>query len=111
MPGADESLAQRLLAGDRRALARGISLVENDDPEGWALVKEAYPRTGRASGLGFTGPPGAGKSTLRAPLTKLERAPERVVALLSIFPTSPFTQGALLGDRIRLTYHFLDPGV
>jgi LAO/AO transport system kinase len=111
MPGADESLAQRLLAGDRRALARGISLVENDDPEGWALVKEIYPRTGRAAVLGFTGPPGAGKSTLLAALTKYERARGRTIAVLSIDPTSPFTQGALLGDRIRLSDHFLDPGV
>ncbi len=111
MPGADESLAQRLLDGDRRALARGISLVENDDPEGWALVKEIYPRTGRAAVLGFTGPPGAGKSTLLAALTKYERALDRTVAVLSIDPTSPFTQGALLGDRIRLSDHFLDPGV
>jgi len=111
MPGADESLAQRLLAGDRRALARGISLVENDDPEGWALVKEVYPHTGRAAIMGITGPPGAGKSTLLAALTKLERARERTVAVLSIDPTSPFTQGALLGDRIRLSDHFLDPGV
>ena len=89
MPGADESLAQRLLAGDRRALARGISLVENDDPEGWALVKEVYPHTGRAAIIGVTGPPGAGKSTLLAALTKLERARERTVAVLSIDPTSP----------------------
>src|SRR5579862_6007906 len=111
MPGADESLAQRLLAGDRRALARGISLVENDDPEGWALVKEIYPRTGRAAVLGFTGPPGAGKSTLLAALTKHERSQDRTVGVLSIDPTSPFTQGALLGDRIRLSDHFLDPGV
>ena len=111
MPGADESLAQRLLAGDRRALARGISLVENDDPEGWALVKQAYPHTGRAAIIGVTGPPGAGKSTLLGALTKLERARGRTVAVLSIDPTSPFTQGALLGDRIRLSDHFLDPGV
>jgi LAO/AO transport system kinase len=111
MPGADDSLAQRLLAGDRRALARGISLVENDDPDGWALVREVYPHTGQASVLGFTGPPGAGKSTLLAALTKLERAQDRTVAVLSIDPTSPFTQGALLGDRIRLSDHFLDPGV
>src|SRR6202046_1871226 len=111
MPGADESLAQRLLDGDRRALARGISLVENDDPEGWALVKEVYPRTGRATVLGFTGPPGAGKSTLLAARTKYERARERTVGVLSIAPTSPFTHGALLGDRIRLSDHFLDPGV
>ncbi|HYB28358.1 MAG TPA: methylmalonyl Co-A mutase-associated GTPase MeaB [Solirubrobacteraceae bacterium] len=111
MPGADEPLAQRLLAGDRRALARGISLVENDDPDGWALVKEVYPRTGRAVVLGFTGPPGAGKSTLLGALTKYERAQDRTVGVLSIDPSSPFTQGALLGDRIRLSDHFLDPGV
>jgi LAO/AO transport system kinase len=111
MPGADESLAQRLLDGDRRALARAISLVENDEPEGWALVKEVYPRTGRAAVLGFTGPPGAGKSTLLAALTKYERDRERTVGVLSIDPTSPFTQGALLGDRIRLADHFLDRGV
>ena len=111
MPGAEDSLAQRLLAGDRRALARGISLVENDDPEGWALVREVYPHTGKAAVIGVTGPPGAGKSTLVGALTKLERARERTVAVLSIDPTSPFTQGALLGDRIRLSDHFLDPGV
>ena len=111
MAGATESLAERLLAGDRRALARGISLVENDDPEGWALVKEVYPQTGRAAVIGFTGPPGAGKSTLLGALISLERARERTVAVLSIDPTSPFTHGALLGDRIRLSDHFLDPGV
>ncbi len=105
------SLAQRLLAGDRRALARAISLVENDDPKGWALVREVYPHTGRASIIGITGPPGAGKSTLIGAFTKLERERERTVAVLSIDPSSPFSHGALLGDRIRLTEHFLDPGV
>jgi LAO/AO transport system kinase len=104
-------LAERLLAGDKRALARAISLVENDDPEGWALVREVYPRTGRASIIGFTGPPGVGKSTLIGRLVELARGHEREVAVLSIDPSSPFTQGALLGDRIRLTDHFLDPGV
>jgi len=104
-------LAERLLAGDRRALARAISLVENDDPEGWALVSEVYPRTGRASVVGFTGPPGVGKSTLIGRLIEHARALDRQVAVLSIDPSSPFTQGALLGDRIRLTDHFLDPGV
>ena len=104
-------LAERLLAGDKRALARAISLVENDDPEGWALVREVYPRTGRASIVGFTGPPGVGKSTLIGRLVELARGNEREVAVLSIDPSSPFTQGALLGDRIRLTDHFLDPGV
>jgi len=104
-------LAERLLAGDKRALARAISLVENDDPEGWALVREVYPSTGRASVVGFTGPPGVGKSTLIGRLVEHARAREREVAVLSIDPSSPFTQGALLGDRIRLTDHFLDPGV
>jgi LAO/AO transport system kinase len=111
MPRSDQNLAQRLLDGDRRALARAITLVENDDPAGWELVREIYPRTGRAAVVGFTGPPGVGKSTLMGALTKLERERERSVAVLSIDPSSPFTKGALLGDRIRLTDHFLDPGV
>ena len=104
-------LAERLLAGDKRALARAISLVENDDPEGWALVREVYPSTGRAAIVGFTGPPGVGKSTIIGRLVERARAAEREVAVLSIDPSSPFTRGALLGDRIRLSDHFLDPGV
>ncbi|MDX6670116.1 MAG: GTPase [Solirubrobacteraceae bacterium] len=104
-------LAQRLLSGDKRALARGISLVEDDDPAGWELVREVYPETGKAAVVGFTGPPGVGKSTLIGALTRAERAKDRDVAVLSIDPSSPFTHGALLGDRIRLTEHFLDPGV
>jgi LAO/AO transport system kinase len=111
MTTSDQPLAQRLLDGDKRALARAITLVENDDPAGWDLVREVYPRTGQATVIGFTGPPGVGKSTLLAALTKLERARDRTVAVLSIDPSSPFTKGALLGDRIRLTEHFLDPGV
>ena len=104
-------LAERLLAGDRRALARAISLVEDDAPEGWALVQEVYPRTGRAAMTGFTGPPGVGKSTLVAALVRQARAREREVAVLSVDPSSPFSHGALLGDRIRLSEHFLDRGV
>jgi len=104
-------LAQRLLAGDRRALARAISLVEDDRPEGWELVREVYPHTGKATVVGFTGPPGVGKSTLIGALTAARRAAGRTVGVLSIDPSSPFTQGALLGDRIRLSEHFLDPGV
>src|ERR1700755_3012763 len=111
MASNDDSLAQKLLAGDKRALARGISLVENDDPAGWELVREVYPHTGNAAVIGFTGPPGAGKSTLLGALPKLKREQEQTVAVLSIDPSSPFTKGALLGDRIRLTDHFLDPGV
>src|SRR5436309_9216461 len=106
-----DSLAQRLLKGDKRALARAISLVEDDDPRGWELVREVYPRTGKAAIVGFTGPPGVGKSTLLGALTKLERERERTVAVLSIDPSSPFTKGALLGDRIRLADHFHDSGV
>ncbi|MGI8594937.1 MAG: methylmalonyl Co-A mutase-associated GTPase MeaB [Solirubrobacteraceae bacterium] len=106
-----DTLAQRLLDGDKRALARAISLVEDDDPEGWELVREVYPRTGQAAVVGFTGPPGAGKSTLLGALTKLRRADDRQVAVLSIDPSSPFSKGALLGDRIRLSDHFLDKGV
>jgi LAO/AO transport system kinase len=104
-------LAKRLLDGDRRALARAITLVESDAPEGWAVVREVFPRTGRAGIVGLTGPPGAGKSTLIAALVRARRAAGRTVAVLSIDPSSPFTHGAVLGDRIRLTEHFLDPGV
>jgi GTPase len=109
--GTQATLAQRLLAGDRRALARAITLVENGDPLGWEIVHEVYPHTGTAAVIGFTGPPGAGKSTLLAEVTRLERAQNRSVAVLSIDPSSPFSKGALLGDRIRLSDHFLDPGV
>jgi LAO/AO transport system kinase len=111
MSPSDSSLAQRLLDGDRRALARAITLVENDDPDGWELVREVYPSTGKAAIIGFTGAPGVGKSTLLSAITKLERGRDRTIAVLSIDPSSPFTKGALLGDRIRLTDHFLDPGV
>jgi LAO/AO transport system kinase len=106
-----DPLSKRLLAGDKRALARAISLVENDQPEGWEIVRDVYPHTGKAALVGLTGPPGAGKSTLIAELTKYRRGQDRQVAVLSIDPSSPFTHGALLGDRIRLTEHFLDPGV
>jgi LAO/AO transport system kinase len=111
MADPSNKLAQRLIDGEKRALARAISLVENNDPEGFGLVREIYPRTGRAAIVGFTGPPGSGKSTLLGALTKLERERERTVGVLSIDPSSPFTKGALLGDRIRLADHFLDPGV
>src|SRR6266540_1565907 len=104
-------LIERLLRGDKRALARAITLVEDDEPEGWQLVRDAYPHTGHAQVVGFTGPPGAGKSTLIGALVKAKREADRKVAVLSIDPSSPFRGGALLGDRIRLTEHFLDSGV
>jgi LAO/AO transport system kinase len=104
-------LVERLLAGEKRALARAISLVENGDPAGAELVAELYPRTGKARIVGFTGPPGVGKSTIIGALVKELRSRDRRVAVLSIDPSSPFTRGALLGDRIRLSEHFLDEGV
>jgi LAO/AO transport system kinase len=104
-------LAERLVAGDKRALARAITLIESDDPAGWDLVREVFPLTGKARIVGFTGPPGVGKSTLIGALTVELRKEDRQVAVLSIDPSSPFTQGALLGDRIRLSEHFLDKGV
>jgi LAO/AO transport system kinase len=112
-PGAAESasLAERVLEGDKRALARAITLIESDDPSGWELVREVFPRTGRARIVGFTGPPGVGKSTIIGALTTRLRAADREIGVLSIDPSSPFTRGALLGDRIRLSEHFLDPGV
>jgi LAO/AO transport system kinase len=110
-PADVDELAARLRGGDRRALARAISLVEDDRDEGWELVRKLYGETGRAAIYGLTGPPGAGKSTLIGALTKARRDAGRTVGVLSIDPSSPFTSGALLGDRIRLTEHFLDPGV
>ncbi|MDX6585552.1 MAG: GTPase [Solirubrobacterales bacterium] len=107
----DESLGKRLLSGDRRALARAISLVENRDPAGDQLVAELFPSTGKARVTGITGPPGVGKSTLIGSMTKLLREADRTVGVLSVDPSSPFTRGAVLGDRIRLSDHFLDEGV
>ena len=97
--------------GDRRALARAITLVENGDPLAYELVREVYPETGSAYVIGVTGPPGVGKSSLIAALVRQIRAQDKSVGVISIDPSSPFTQGALLGDRIRLTEHFLDPEV
>jgi LAO/AO transport system kinase len=106
-----DSLAERLVGGDKRALARAISLVENRDPEGDRLVAELFPRTGQARIVGLTGPPGVGKSTLIGAIATELRKADREIGVLSIDPSSPFTQGAVLGDRIRLSEHFLDPGV
>jgi LAO/AO transport system kinase len=104
-------LAERLQAGDPRALARAISLVEDGDPAGREVVQAVFGRTGQAAVAGFTGPPGVGKSSLLAALVAHERRAGRRIAVLSVDPSSPFTRGALLGDRIRLSEHFLDPGV
>ena len=106
-----ESLAEGVRTGDTRALARAISLVENGDPLAYDLVRDIYPDTGRTYAVGITGPPGVGKSTLISGLIGHIRAQERTIGVISVDPSSPFTHGALLGDRIRLSDHFLDPGV
>ncbi len=106
-----EELIAGIREGDRRALARAISLVENADPVAYPLVRELYPETGRAAVIGVTGPPGVGKSSLIAALVAHLRTVDTTVGVVSVDPSSPFTRGALLGDRIRLSEHFLDPGV
>ena len=106
-----ETLAAGIREGDRRALARAITLVENGDPLAYELVREVYPDTGSAYVVGVTGPPGVGKSTLIAALVRQIREAGSTVGVISVDPSSPFTKGALLGDRIRLSEHFLDPGV
>jgi LAO/AO transport system kinase len=106
-----EELTAGVRAGERRALARAISLVENGDALGYPLVHELYPETGKAVVVGVTGPPGVGKSSLIGALVKHLREAGKTVGVVSVDPSSPFSRGALLGDRIRLSDHFLDPGV
>ena len=106
-----EALVEGVREGDRRALARAITLVESADPLAYELIRKLYPETGGAYVVGVTGPPGVGKSTLIGALVRLVRERERTVGVISVDPSSPFTKGALLGDRIRLADHFLDPGV
>jgi LAO/AO transport system kinase len=104
-------LVDGVRAGETRALARAISLVENGDPSAQELVRQLYGETGHAHAVGFTGPPGVGKSSLISALVAHLRSRGQTVGVVSVDPSSPFTQGALLGDRIRLADHFLDPGV
>jgi LAO/AO transport system kinase len=106
-----KSLIEGVRAGDTRALARAITLVEDGDPASYELVAALYPDTGHAHAVGFTGPPGVGKSSLVSALVAHARELGSTVGVISVDPSSPFTQGALLGDRIRLADHFLDPGV
>ncbi|MGE5460087.1 MAG: ArgK/MeaB family GTPase, partial [Solirubrobacterales bacterium] len=104
-------LVERILEGDRRAVARAISMVEDGD-EGLAeLSAGLFPHTGRAWTIGLTGSPGVGKSTLAGELVRIARLDERSAAVLAIDPTSPFTGGALLGDRLRMQDHATDPQV
>ena len=106
-----EALVDGVRGGDRRALARAISLVEDRDPAAGELVRTLYSSTGRAYTVGLTGPPGVGKSSLVSALVRHVRGGGASVGVISVDPSSPFTQGALLGDRIRLADHFLDPEV
>jgi LAO/AO transport system kinase len=109
LPRDPAGLAERLRAGDRRALARAISLVENGDDAGHELVRLLYPTTGRAHLLGITGAPGVGKSSLVGAMIRHRRElDDPTIGVVSVDPSSPFTEGALLGDRIRLSEHFLD---
>lgn len=104
-------LTERLLSGDRRALARIISKIEDEDPEAPEIISELYQHTGEALTVGFTGPPGAGKSSIIAKLVGLLREEDKKIGIVSVDPSSPFTKGAILGDRIRLVDHFLDKNV
>jgi LAO/AO transport system kinase len=106
-----QPLIKQLRSGDPRTLARAISIVENRS-SGWAeLLKALFPQTGHARILGLTGPPGAGKSTLVDQLAKQYRKENRTVGIIAVDPTSPYTGGAILGDRIRMQDHFSDPGI
>jgi LAO/AO transport system kinase len=108
---ATASLAERVLAGDARSIARAISLIEDEAPAGAVVIRDIYPRTGRAYLIGVTGPPGAGKSTLVDRLTTELRRGGQTVGIIAVDPTSPFTGGAILGDRVRMGAHYGDEGV
>jgi LAO/AO transport system kinase len=104
-------LVEQVLAGERRAVARAISLVEDGDPELESLSSGIFSATGRAATIGLTGAPGVGKSTLAGALVAVGRAEGQRMAVLAVDPTSPITGGALLGDRVRMQEHATDPGV
>jgi LAO/AO transport system kinase len=101
----------RIRSGDPRALARAISTVENRAPESLDLLKALFPHTGRARIIGLTGAPGAGKSTLVDQLAKEYRKQNKTIGIIAVDPTSPYTGGAILGDRIRMGSHYADPGI
>ncbi len=104
-------LQKKLLEGDKRSIARAISVVESNDRGSSELLKSIYPKTGNAYRIGITGPPGAGKSTITNQITKYFRSSGKKVGIIAVDPTSPFTGGALLGDRVRMNDIGQDPGV
>jgi LAO/AO transport system kinase len=110
-PGTIQHWVDRIRAGDVRALARAISTIEDNRPESRELLKALFNFTGRARVIGLTGAPGAGKSTLVDQLAREYRKQERTVGILAVDPTSPYTGGAILGDRIRMQSHHADPGI
>jgi LAO/AO transport system kinase len=105
------TLSERVLAGDPRAIARAISLIEDESPAGAELVRRIFPSTGKAYLIGVTGPPGAGKSTLVDRMTTEIRKTGRTIGVVAVDPTSPYTGGAILGDRVRMQAHAGDSGV
>ena len=109
--GATDSFVERIRSGDVRALARAITAIENDSAQAFRLMKSLFPHSGRATVIGLTGSPGSGKSTLVDQLAREYRKEDRTIGIIAVDPTSPYTGGAILGDRIRMQAHHADTGI
>src|SRR3954463_16737899 len=105
------NVIERVRAGEVRALARAISAIENNSSDSNTLLRELFPHTGRAQVIGLTGSPGSGKRTLVGQLAREYRKQNKTVGIVAVDPTSPYTGGAILGDRIRMQAHHADPGI